>query len=137
LIFLDSNILIYASGLHGEEDSRTHVARDIVKSRLTFGLSVQILHEFYDRATRPVPRKMGTLSHERTMEFVSQWRAFEILPLTIDLFDAAIAIRERYGFRDDDAIIAAARALGCDTLYSEDMQHQQRIESLTIINPFR
>ena len=26
--------------------------------------------------------------------------------------------------------------MSCETLFSEDLQHQQRIESLTIINPF-
>jgi len=37
----------------------------------------------------------------------------------------------------DGLIVAAALTAGCDTLYSEDMNHRQKIGSLTIINPFR
>ena len=37
----------------------------------------------------------------------------------------------------DSAIIAAARALGCRRLYSEDMSLGREIEGVTIVNPFR
>jgi len=37
----------------------------------------------------------------------------------------------------DAAIVAAARALGCRELYSEDMTHGREIERVAIINPFR
>jgi predicted nucleic acid-binding protein len=34
-------------------------------------------------------------------------------------------------------LIAAALKAGCRTFYSEDLQHSQKVESLTIRNPFR
>jgi len=37
----------------------------------------------------------------------------------------------------DAAIVAAARALGCRELLSEDMTHGREVEGVTIINPFR
>jgi predicted nucleic acid-binding protein len=37
----------------------------------------------------------------------------------------------------DSAIIAAARALGCRELYTEDMSHGRQVEGVLIINPFR
>jgi len=37
----------------------------------------------------------------------------------------------------DAAIVAAARALGCRELYSEDMSHGRQVEGVTIINPFK
>jgi len=37
----------------------------------------------------------------------------------------------------DAAIVAAARALGCTQLYSEDMQHDREIGGVKIANPFR
>jgi predicted nucleic acid-binding protein len=43
--------------------------------------------------------------------------------------------RYRYGFYDS-LIIAAALDAGCTLLYSEDLQDGQRIEGLTIRNPF-
>jgi hypothetical protein len=33
--------------------------------------------------------------------------------------------------------VAAARALGCRELYSEDMTHDREIDGVTIIEPFR
>jgi predicted nucleic acid-binding protein len=135
LIFLDSNILIYASGLHGEDDPRTAKAQSILDASSNYGISVQVIHEFYDRTTRP--RQTVPLFHDDAMRLIDSWRHFTVQPMTLNLFDAAIAIRERYHFRYYDcAIIAAALALGCDTLYSEDMQHGQQIEGLTLINPF-
>ena len=37
----------------------------------------------------------------------------------------------------DAAIVAAARALGCGELVSEDMAHGSTIEGVRIVNPFR
>lgn len=136
MIFLDTNIMIYASGYHGEDDPRTEIARTIVAEPTAHAISVQVIHEFYDRVTRP--GRGLQLKHDEAMEIVTQWRQFVVQPMTLDIFDAAIVIRERHGFRYyDSAIIAAAQALGCDMLYSEDMQHGQTIGALTIINPFR
>jgi predicted nucleic acid-binding protein len=36
----------------------------------------------------------------------------------------------------DSLIVAAALRAGCSLLYSEDLQHGQAIEQLTIRNPF-
>jgi predicted nucleic acid-binding protein len=37
----------------------------------------------------------------------------------------------------DSAILAAALALGCDRVYSEDLSRGLVVEGLTIIGPFR
>ena len=36
----------------------------------------------------------------------------------------------------DAAIIAAARALGAGTLYSEDLNHGQDYDGVRVVNPF-
>jgi predicted nucleic acid-binding protein len=36
----------------------------------------------------------------------------------------------------DALIVAAALEAGCDTLFSEDMQHGRKFGGLTIVNPF-
>ena len=135
MIFLDTNVLIYACGLH-DEDPRTEAARQLLSERTDYAISVQVIQEFYDRVVKP--KRATPLTHERALFYVARWRRFTVLPITLELFDVAIALRTRFGYRYYDcAIIAAALALGCDTLYSEDMQHGQIIEGLTIINPFR
>jgi len=45
-------------------------------------------------------------------------------------------LRYRFSFYDS-LIVAAALDAGCKTLYSEDLQQGQRIDGLTIQNPFR
>jgi len=46
-----------------------------------------------------------------------------------------LQIRYQFSFYDS-LIVAATLEAGCKTLYSEDMQHGQKIEQLTISNPF-
>jgi predicted nucleic acid-binding protein len=36
----------------------------------------------------------------------------------------------------DAAILAAAQQLGCQTLYSEDLNHGQTYDTVQVINPF-
>jgi predicted nucleic acid-binding protein len=47
-----------------------------------------------------------------------------------------VQARWRFGFHDS-LIVAGALAAGCRTLLSEDLQHGQRLDSLTVIDPFR
>jgi predicted nucleic acid-binding protein len=59
------------------------------------------------------------------------------IPLTVETHDAAVDLSRSYGFNIyDSLILAAAEQAGCSTVYSEDMQHGQRIGQLTIVNPF-
>ncbi len=56
--------------------------------------------------------------------------------LSIALYEKASELQDRWKFSvHDSLIIAAALTAGCKTLYSEKLQHEQRVESLTII-PF-
>jgi predicted nucleic acid-binding protein len=60
-------------------------------------------------------------------------------PLTVEAHETGLRIAERYGLSIYDAMIAAsALHAGCDTLWSEDMQHGLALkEGLRISNPFR
>lgn len=47
-------------------------------------------------------------------------------------------LRRKYQLSQWDAtIIAAAAALGCKTVYSEDMNDGQVYEGVQVVNPFR
>ena len=56
---------------------------------------------------------------------------------SIELYHTALEIQEgwQYSFYDS-LIIAAALRANCRILYSEDLQHDQRIRELVIKNPF-
>jgi len=60
-------------------------------------------------------------------------------PLTVETHATGVRLAERYSFSIYDAMIAAAALhAGCDTLWSEDMQHGMTLdEGLRIVNPFR
>jgi predicted nucleic acid-binding protein len=59
------------------------------------------------------------------------------LALTLDLHTAARALAEDHRLSFYDAlIVAAALEAGCDTLFSEDLQHGRTIGGLAILNPF-
>ena len=60
-------------------------------------------------------------------------------PITESTLLGAIDIHTGLGFSFwDSLIIKAALETGCDTIYTEDMQHGQVIEGrLTIVNPFK
>lgn len=99
-------------------------------------MSVQVLQEFYTQATRPT--RPGALTHDSALRLIHTWLRFPIQDMTVAVMSDALDIKARTGFSYwDAAIIAAARALGCDELLSEDMQHGRTIADVTIVNPFR
>ena len=58
--------------------------------------------------------------------------------ITLDILNGALEIRATHGFSYwDSAIIAAARALGCRNLYTEDLSHGREVDGVLILNPFR
>lgn len=105
-------------------------------SARTFGgvVSVQVLNELV-----AVGRRKPGLGFAETREVLAVVRAlFRVESLTVDTHELAIDLAERLKLGIHDATIAAAALrAGCDVLYSEDMQHGQKIDGrMTIRNPF-
>jgi len=97
-------------------------------------LSMQVLQEFYGQATRPT-RQDRLLA----VELMDVWRQrFRGQEMTLPLLDAALRPRAAHQLSFwDYAIIAAARALGCRRLHSENMGDGREIDGVRIVNPFR
>ncbi|CCE07197.1 PilT protein, N-terminal (fragment) [Bradyrhizobium sp. STM 3843] len=58
-------------------------------------------------------------------------------PLTTTTHSVALALARDHSLQFYDAlIVAAALEAGCDTLFSEDLQHGRTLSGLTIVNPF-
>ena len=132
--FLDTNVLLYSISRAPSEAAKAARAADLLL-RDDCVLSVQVLQEFYVQATRA--GKADALAHDDAVEFMRTWLRFKIQDTTPPLVMAAVAIaaKHRLSFWDS-AIIAAAQAQGCATLYSEDMGHGMKIGDTTIVNPF-
>jgi predicted nucleic acid-binding protein len=135
LHFLDTNILLYSISREPAEAAKRE--RAIALLELDDGaLSVQVLQEFYVQATRAA--RPDRLPHDIAAGLIKTWTRFAVQDVTLSILTSALEIRVAHGFSYwDSAIIAAARALGCRTLYSEDLSHRREIEGITIINPFR
>jgi predicted nucleic acid-binding protein len=133
--FLDTNILLYSISRNPTDTLKRERAIALL-ARNDGALSVQVLQEFYVQATRVTrPRP---LSHETAVGLVTAWTRFKVQEITLSILNSALEIKAAHGFSYwDSAIIAAARALGCRELYSEDMSHGREVEGVTIINPFR
>ena len=85
------------------------------------------------RPSRPEP-----LSHALAVGFITRWTRFVVQDITLAVLNAALEIKAVHQLSYwDSAIIAAARALGCRRLYSEDMGDGREIDGLRIVNPFR
>ncbi len=133
--FLDTNILLYSVSRDPIEAAKRDRATDLLDHD-DGALSVQVLQEFYVQATRPT--RPDPLPHQIAVGLITTWTRFQIQEINLAILAAALEIKAAHGFSYwDSAIIAAARALGCRELYSEDMAHGRQIESITIVNPFR
>lgn len=60
-----------------------------------------------------------------------------MLAFTPELVSAAVHLHQRFQVSYwDAAILAAARQMGCRTVYSEDLNAGQDYNGVTVINPF-
>ncbi len=132
--FLDTNILLYSISTDPGESAKREIAIDLLE-RDDCAISVQVLQEFYVQATRPT--RDDALPHDIAVGLTKTWARFPVQETTLALVEHAFEIRALHRFSYwDSAIIAAARALGCREIYSEDLQHDREIEGMRIINPF-
>lgn len=132
--FVDTNVLLYAVSRDPAEEHKAERANEILASR-DLGLSVQVLQEFYVQATRQT--RAHPLSHLQAATLVESFTRFAVLDIDVELVKVALEIRHRFTISYwDAAIIAAARALSCDVLLSEDLSHGQDYDGLQVRNPF-
>lgn len=132
--FLDANVLIYAASRLPEDAGKQARAATLMRD-VDFGVSAQVLQEFYNTATRKMnPR----LSHDDALAVVRKLGALPCAVIDVALIEAGALISNRYQISYwDGAIIAAAERLGAETVYSEDLNDGQRYGSVTVVNPFK
>lgn len=132
--FLDTNILLYSISRDPTEAAKRDRAVALLDADDN-ALSVQVLQEFYVQATRPT--RPDAVPHDIAAGLIRTWLRFRVQEITVPIMTGALEIKAAYGLSyRDAAIVAAARALGCRELYSEDMAHGREVEGTTIINPF-
>ena len=96
-------------------------------------MSYQVVQETADALTGKLGVSPDSIRRLLDDVLVPLW---QVSP-TLALYHGAISLQSRYRFSFYDSIIvAAALEAGCTRLYSEDLQHDQQIQQLTITNPF-
>jgi predicted nucleic acid-binding protein len=129
MVFLDSNIILYT--LSGDA-----LKADRAEAMLGEGaiVSVQVLNEIVSVCHRKL--KMPWEEIDCLLEAVKA--TCDVVPLTLESHQTAVAIARRYQISFYDAHICATAVLaGASLLFSEDMQDGMLIDGLVIKNPFR
>src|SRR6266581_210865 len=119
LRFIDTNVLLYSIS----QDAAEVRKRDIAMSLLDgddVALSAQVLQEFYMQATRAT--RNDAIDHEIAAGLIRTWLHFTVQDVTLPIMLGALEIKAQHQLSYwDAATVAAARALGCKELLSEDM----------------
>jgi predicted nucleic acid-binding protein len=134
--FLDTNVLIYH--LDATDPRKHDIAEGLVRDALARSsacISAQVFQECLNTVLRKAEIKLSVDAARSYLDTV-------LLPLmqatpTAAVYHRALDVQSRWKFSFyDSLIIATALGLGCKTLWSEDLQHGQKIEGLIIRNPF-
>ncbi len=127
-------VSVYAAIGTGKDESKRQRALALIESE-DFATSAQVLQEFFVTVVKKAARP---LSIDQAMEWIEQLTTFPCHAIDHRLVRIAIEQSARYQISYwDGAILAAARALGCRTLYSEDLSDGQQYEDVTVVNPFK
>ena len=132
--FLDTNVLLDAVSTNPAEADKTLAARTLMQAE-DWAWSAQVAAEFIRASTSP--RQPKPLTRAEARRWVETWLAFPMAAVDGALVLEAVQIAERFQTSHFDAqILAAAKRMGCATVYSEDLNHNQDYGGVRVLNPF-
>jgi predicted nucleic acid-binding protein len=132
-VALDTNVLVYAEGVNGEErkDAALALLRGLAEGEAL--IPAQALGELFVVLTRKAGRAAGA-----ARDAVLGWSdSFPLIDTTPAVIHEAmeLATTHRLAFWDSVMLAGAAQA-GCRLLLSEDMQDGFTWRGVTVRNPF-
>jgi predicted nucleic acid-binding protein len=135
LIFVDTNVLIYAADAKAER--KKHEAAVLWRSELWKSrrgrISFQVLQEFYAKVVHKQPGARQEVRAE--IRDLLAWR-----PVAIDaeILERGWRYQDRYQLSFWDAlIVSAAKSASCRYLLTEDLQAGQELDGVVVIDPFQ
>ena len=132
-VFLDTNVLVYASDR--DEPEKRRRARGLLRATAGDGngvISTQVVQEFFVAAT-------GKLAIDplKAKAIVGTLHPLELLEVTLEDINQAIdgVVLWQVSFWDALILTVAGRA-SCSVVYSEDLNAGQRYGGVKVKNPF-
>lgn len=127
--FADTNVVVYA---FAKDDAKIAVAEDILENQPT--ISVQVISEFLNVCRIKLGMDVQT-RHKLARELIAGCNVVALEPRVVE---KAMEVEAQGQISYWDALIVAAALLsGCDTLYTEDLEHGRTFDGqLTVVNPF-
>jgi predicted nucleic acid-binding protein len=133
-VFVDTNVLLYTIDEEPASVAKRQRAQQLLLSE-RWGWSVQVAAEFFVNATSA--KRPFKLERTAAAALVETWLSFPTFDVTPTLFRAAVDLQRRFKLSYwDAAILAAAKRMGCHTVYSEDLNAGQDYDGVTVVNPF-
>ena len=131
--FIDTNILIYS--VDRADPVKREIAISIIAEHAanrTGVISTQVLQEFYSAATR----KLG-IHPSAAKKHLQDFQIFDVVQVSPTTIEQGIELSTLHQLSFwDGLIIAAAATANATELLSEDLNHNQTIEGISIRNPF-
>ncbi len=134
--FIDTNIIIYAYDVTAgkKHEATGNILAELWNSGLGV-ISTQVLQEFFVNVVQKIPKPMDKQQAKKIVRDLLKWH---VVVNTGDSIIEAIDICSKSGYSFwDSMIIQAAITGGAAILMSEDFQDGQRINGVTIRNPFK
>jgi predicted nucleic acid-binding protein len=133
IVFVDTHILLAADdAFDPAQQARAREWLHALWQRRAGRVSTQVLNEFYASATRSFGMPAGDARAK--VRRYQLWQPWQIDHQTVE---TAWGVEARFGLPYGDALIVAAAAQsGATHVLTQDLQHLQQIDGVTIFNPF-
>ena len=133
--FLDTNVLVYS--LQRTPSSKQAVAHELVDRLMAerrVRVSTQVLQELFVTLTH---KARGRWSADEALESLEQLAVWPVCVIDYPAIrEACLLARDAsLSFWDALIVVAAARS-GASQLYTEDLNHGQKVLGVEVINPF-
>jgi len=133
LIFIDSNIVVYANDSRNPE--KQHIALRVIGDALRAGtgvISTQVLQEYANVALGKLAQRQDVVLRQLAI-----LERLEVVSQTPALVRRAVELRTLYGISFWDAsIVSAAESRECRKIVSEDLNAGQFYSGAAVVNPF-
>jgi len=133
--FVDTNIILYAydAGAGARHVASAELVGHLGRRRKGV-LSIQVLQEFYVNAVSKIATRLSPERAQQKLRALGRWPVHSPLPRDV-LAAGALSEEHRISFWDA-MILRSAAEMGCDVLWTEDLNSGQVIGGVRIRDPF-